>query len=284
MIFSVLAAALVAGLIVLGFHLSTLNTPTYQKIDPKKTDEGKMLSSLGAINVRENDSFPLSFHFLTNNGSNFEFLNQEEDLEIRTNAKNIRIKEYYIKKSPGENPYVYTLQTSCMVEGTDPVELKELMIQTKTNEYVFDIGKIKIHPYPDNGGLDPDNMKIRSNSALSHNIGIGSYGAEYSNEGTEPAVIKQILIDRNFDFFRPQIYLNDQLISDPLNVNISIPPKESLRLLIRFEKKESPYDVFYFAPAIVLESSTELRPSYAISGIFGVSEAPKILYDKYFKD
>lgn len=243
-----------------------------------------MLPILGSISVREDNSFPLSFHFLTNNGSNFEFLNPAQDLQISTDAKNIRIEKYEIQKSAGENPYVYSIQTSCLVEGTDPVELKKLIIQTETNEYTFDIGNIKLHPYPDNGSLDPDNMKIMSNRGASHNAGIGNYDAEYSNEGTESVVIKQIGIDPDFETFHPQVYLNGQLIPDPQNVNISIPPKGTLNLFIQFEKTQSPYDVFYFAPTILLASSTELRPSYAVSGILMDRKEIQNLYDKYLKD
>lgn len=277
LIFSVLAVALVTVLIVIGFHLF----PT-QKTD-EKPDEGKMLPMLGSISVRENNSFPLSFYFLTNNGSNFEFLNPAQDLQISTDAKNIRIEKYEIQKSAGENPYVYSIQTSCLIEGTDPVELKKLMIQTETNEYTFDIGNIKLHPYPDSGVLNPDDMKIMSNRGASHNAGIGDYDAEYINEGIHPAVVKQIRMDPDFEAFHPQVYLNDQLIPDPQNVNISIPPKGTLNLFIQFDKTESPYDVFCFAPAILLESSTELHPSYAVSGTLVGHKEIQSLYDKYFK-
>ncbi|MDU6306097.1 MAG: hypothetical protein E6579_05470 [Clostridium sp.] len=246
MFLSVLAVALVVALVTLTLHLLSIN----------KTDDGKLLPVLGSINVRENDSFSLSFDFLTNNGSNIEFLSQTDNLKITADSENFEVLNYTVEKSSGGNPYIYAFHASCRVQGIDPIELHKLTIQTKTAKYTYDLGKIKIVPH--NQLQEPDHMKLMSNRAANTKAGIGNYGAEYTNEGTKPAVIKQIVIDSDFQAYHPQVYLNDQLISDPQNINFSVPPKESVKLLIKFQKEDSPYEIFYFSPTIILESSTEL--------------------------
>ena len=254
-----------------------------------KMDDGKMLPILASINVRENEKFPLDFCLLTNNGSNLEFLNKEEIFNISTDAENIFIEEYDISKSTNsKNPYIYSFQTTLIAKGSEPIEIKELIILTSEKEYKFAVGNIKIQPYqqsldPQNEPFNPDNMKIVSNRAASHQLGIGNYNAEYSNQGTAPAVVKQIVIDPAFEAFQPQVYVNGSLIPDPNNINVSIAPKENLEVRIKFQKQDSPYDVFYFAPTIVLKSSTMLRPNYAVSGVLIGGEDIKSLYGKYFK-
>lgn len=268
---SVLAVALVVALVTLTLHLLSIN----------KTDDGKLLPVLGSINVRENDSFSLSFDFLTNNGSNIEFLSQTDNLKITADAENFEVLNYTVEKSSGGNPYIYAFHASCRVQGIDPIELHKLTIQTKTAKYTYDLGKIKIVPYKQ--PQETDHMKLMSNRAGNTKAGIGGYDAEYTNEGIEPAVIKQIAIDSDFQAFHPQVYLNDQLISDPQNINFSVPPKESVKLLIQFQKKDSPYEIFYFSPTIILESSTELRCPYVISGALLEQKNIQNLYQKYLK-
>lgn len=268
---SVLAVALVVALVTLTLHLLSIN----------KTDDGKLLPVLGSINVRENDSFSLSFDFLTNNGSNIEFLSQTDNLKITADAENFEVLNYTVEKSSGGNPYIYAFHASCRVQGMDPIELHKLTIQTKTAKYTYDLGKIKIVPYKQ--PQETDHMKLMSNRAGNTKAGIGGYDAEYTNEGIEPAVIKQIAIDSDFQAFHPQVYLNDQLISDPQNINFSVPPKESVKLLIQFQKKDSPYEIFYFSPTIILESSTELRCPYVISGALLEQKNIQNLYQKYLK-
>lgn len=272
LLFGILAVALVAVAVALTSHLSST----------LKTDAGKLLPVLGSINVRENDSFLLSFDFLTNNGSNIEFLNQTEDLKLTADDKNFEVLNYTVDKSSGGNPYVYVFNATCRVRGSDPIELHELTIQTKTAKYTYDLGKIKIVPH--NQKQEPDYMKLMGNRVANLRDGIGGYDAEYVNEGTEPAVIKQIVIDRDFQAFHPQVFLNDQLIPDPQNVNFSVPSKGSVMLLIKFQKEDSPYEFFRFAPTIVLESSTELRCPYANSGASLDQKGIKSLYQKYLKD
>ena len=268
---SVLAVALVVALVTLTLHLLSIN----------KTDDGKLLPVLGSINVRENDSFSLSFDFLTNNGSNIEFLSQTDNLKITADAENFEVLNYTVEKSSGGNPYIYAFHASCRVQGMDPIELHKLTIQTKTAKYTYDLGKIKIVPYKQ--PQETDHMKLMSNRAGNTKAGIGGYDAEYTNEGIEPAVIKQIAIDSDFQAFHPQVYLNDQLISDPQNINFSVPPKESVKHLIQFQKKDSPYEIFYFSPTIILESSTELRCPYVISGALLEQKNIQNLYQKYLK-
>lgn len=268
---SVLAVALVVALVTLTLHLLSIN----------KTDDGKLLPVLGSINVRENDSFSLSFDFLTNNGSNIEFLSQTDNLKITADAENFEVLNYTVEKSSGGNPYIYAFHASCRVQGMDPIELHKLTIQTKTAKYTYDLGKIKIVPYKQ--PQETDHMKLMSNRAGNTKAGIGGYDAEYTNEGIEPAVIKQIAIDSDFQAFHPQVYLNDQLISDPQNINFSVPPKESVKLLIQFQKKDSPYEIFYFSPTIILESSTELRCPHVISGALLEQKNIQNLYQKYLK-
>ena len=268
---SVLAVALVVALVTLTLHLLSIN----------KTDDGKLLPVLGSINVRENDSFSLSFDFLTNNGSNIEFLSQTDNLKITADAENFEVLNYTVEKSSGGNPYIYAFHASCRVQGMDPIELHKLTIQTKTAKYTYDLGKIKIVPYKQ--PQETDHMKLMRNRAGNTKAGIGGYDAEYTNEGIEPAVIKQIAIDSDFQAFHPQVYLNDQLISDPQNINFSVPPKESVKLLIQFQKKDSPYEIFYFSPTIILESSTELRCPYVISGALLEQKNIQNLYQKYLK-
>ena len=268
---SVLAVALVVALVTLTLHLLSIN----------KTDDGKLLPVLGSITVRENDSFSLSFDFLTNNGSNIEFLSQTDNLKITADAENFEVLNYTVEISSGGNPYIYAFHASCRVQGMDPIELHKLTIQTKTAKYTYDLGKIKIVPYKQ--PQETDHMKLMSNRAGNTKAGIGGYDAEYTNEGIEPAVIKQIAIDSDFQAFHPQVYLNDQLISDPQNINFSVPPKESVKLLIQFQKKDSPYEIFYFSPTIILESSTELRCPYVISGALLEQKNIQNLYQKYLK-
>lgn len=270
--FRILAVILIAALTLLTFHLFSIH----------KTDEGKLLPVLGSISVHENDSFSLSFDFLTNNGSNIEFLNQTENLKITADAENFEVLNYTVEKSSGGNPYIYAFHASCRVQGIDPIELHKLTIQTKTAKHTYDLGKIKIVPY--NQVQEPDYMNLRSNRAANTKAGIGNYGAEYTNEGTKPAVIKQIVIDSDFQAFHPQVYLNDQLISYPQNINFSVPPKESVKLLIQFQKEDSPYEIFYFSPTIILESSAELRCPYAISGALLEQKDIQNLYQKYLKE
>lgn len=272
-LFGTLAAILIGTLLWYFFNSPSTN----------KNDEVKLLPILGSINVRENESFSLSFDFLTNNDSKIEFLKQTENLKITADAENFEVLNYSVEKSSsGNNPYIYAFHASCRVQGTNPIEIKKLTIQTKTNNYTYDLGKIKVIPH--NYPQQPDSMKLTSNRAVNTNTGIGGYDVEYSNEGTKSAVIKSISIDPDFQALNPQVYLNDQLIPDPQNINYTVAPKESIKLLINFQKKESPYELFYFSPTIILQSTNELRCPYTSSGAMLKGGDINNLYLKYLKD